>query len=501
MSGVTKSAEPIRLGVIHMSQETATFQPQLTTLDDFVSFGLYEGAEMLDPRHVDSRVRGFLTAVGVDAGAIEVVPIIRGIGGAYGRIAAAALDHFTTRIHTLLSSARPIDGLALQLHGACSAEGEDDVEGVLVDVCRDVLGPDVPIVLSLDHHANLTTRMIGGTDLVIGFRTQPHDPYETSIAAAQLLFRIVRDEVRPTGAWRKIPLISHQEQYLTSGGPMRAWFQRARTMERQHGVLTASNFPVQPWLDVAEMGFATCVYTDDDPVLAGQLADELADLAWSLRADFQVTTSVPADEAVTIAGAEPSGVVILSDHGDSVFGGAAGDSTVLLEAVLRLGLDGRAIVPVVDPEAARAIAAQGEGARVSRAVGATLSGFHSPVHIDGTVRRVGSGRLHIEGLPDPELDMGATVVVDAGPVTLLISEHRGVGGNHPDVYRAFGIEPGDYRAAVLKTASNFQWFEPLSSRVVRVDTPGPTQSDIASLPWERIPRPMYPLDPIFDRHR
>jgi len=187
------------------------------------------------------------------------------------------------------------------------------------------------------------------------------------------------------------------------------------------------------------------LYNDDDPVLAGQLADELADLAWSLRADFQVTTSVPADEAVTIAGAEPSGVVILSDHGDSVFGGAAGDSTVLLEAVLRLGLDGRAIVPVVDPEAARAIAAQGEGARVSRAVGATLSGFHSPVHIDGTVRRVGSGRLHIEGLPDPELDMGATVVVDAGPVTLLISEHRGVGGNHPDVYRAFGIETGDYR--------------------------------------------------------
>lgn len=489
----------MRLGVIHVSQETDTFQPQPTTLDDFIAFGLYEGAELVDPRHVDSRVRGFLTAVGVDAGDIEVVPVIRALAGAYGRVAGPALEHLVTRIRARLSDARPLDGLALQLHGACAAVGEDDVEGIVVDVCREVLGPDVPIVLSLDHHANLTSRMVRGSDAVIGFRTQPHDPYETSIAAAQLLFRIVRREVRPTGAWRKIPLISHQEQYLTSAGPMRTWFQRARELEREARVLTASNFPVQPWLDVAEMGYATCVYTDDDPALAERLADELADLAWSLRAEFQLTTSVPADQAVAIAAAEPSGVVVLSDHGDSVFGGAGGDSTTLLEAVLRLGLPGRAIIPLVDPAAARAIAAQGEGTTVSRSVGGTQSGFHAPVHVEGVVRAIASGRLHIDELPDPELDMGTTVVVDAGPVTLLISEHRGVGGNHPDVYRAFGVEPREYRAAVLKTASNFQWFRSIASRVVRVNTPGPTQSDIASLPWERIPRPIYPLDPIADR--
>ncbi len=501
MTAAIVRARPMRVGVIHVSQETDTFQPQPTTLEDFLAYGMCEGADMVDPRHLDSRVRGLLTAVAVDAGDIEVVPVFRATAGAYGRVAAAALDHLVARVRAGLSAARPLDGLALQLHGACAAQGEDDVEGLLVEVCREALGPDVPIVLSLDHHANLTARMVGGSDAVIGFRTQPHDPYETSIAAAQLLFRIVRREVRPTGAWRKIPLISHQEQYLTSGGPMRAWFQRARDLERQARVLTASNFPVQPWLDVAEMGFATCVYSDDDPALAERLADELADLAWSLRAEFQVRTSVPTDEAIATAAAEPSGVVVLSDHGDSVFGGGAGDSTALLEAILRLGLPGRALIPLVDPVAALSIAGQGEGARVSCKVGGTLSGFHAPVHVEGVVRTVGPGRLHIEELPDPDLDMGTTVVVDAGPVTLLISQHRGVGGNHPDVYRAFGVEPSEYRAAVLKTASNFQWFRPIASRVVRVDTPGPTQSDIASLPWERIPRPMYPLDSITDRHR
>jgi microcystin degradation protein MlrC len=92
--------------------------------------------------------------------------------------------------------------------------------------------------------------------------------------------------------------------------------------------------------------------------------------------------------------------------------------------------------------------------------------------------------------------MGRTVVFETGPVTLLISELRGVGGNLPDVYRAFGVEPANARMAVLKTASNFQYFAPITSRVVRVDTPGPGQSDIARLPWSRIPRPMYPLDDL-----
>ena len=95
--------------------------------------------------------------------------------------------------------------------------------------------------------------------------------------------------------------------------------------------------------------------------------------------------------------------------------------------------------------------------------------------------------------------MGRTVIFETGPVTLLISELRGVAGNLPDVYRAFGIEPADYKMAVLKTASNFQFFAPITSRVIRADTRGPGQSDVFTLPWKRLPRPIYPLDA--DRRR
>ena len=117
------------------------------------------------------------------------------------------------------------------------------------------------------------------------------------------------------------------------------------------------------------------------------------------------------------------------------------------------------------------------------------------------MRSVSPGHLIIDGLPDREFDMGTTVVFDAGPVTLLISERAGVAGNHPDVYRAFDVEPADYKMAVVKTASNFQWFAPITSQVIRVGTPGPTQSDITGLPWTRVERPFYPLDEMDDWRR
>ena len=123
---------------------------------------------------------------------------------------------------------------------------------------------------------------------IVGHRTQPHDPFDTGKIGTELLIRIVAGEVKPVTAWRKIPLISHQEQFLTSQGPMKVWFDRARALEADPRVLQASNFPMQPWLDVAEGGWATVVVTDGDQALAEQLADELADLAWSMRDDFQV---------------------------------------------------------------------------------------------------------------------------------------------------------------------------------------------------------------------
>src|SRR5690606_14432748 len=170
-----------------------------------------------------------------------------------------------------------------------------------------------------------------------------HDLYDTGRIGAGMMLRVAAREVRPVMAWRKVPLVTHQEQFLTSKGPMKRWFDAARAKEADPRVLQVSNYPMQPWLDVAEGGWSTVVVTDGDPALAELLADEMAELAWSMRDDFQLREAIGVDEAVRMADAEPEGVVALSDTGDTVFGGAAGDSNVILESILRLGITSRAL--------------------------------------------------------------------------------------------------------------------------------------------------------------
>ncbi len=495
----------MRLALIDIGQETNDFNPVPTTLRDYEAFGIFEGAEILSRLRGMGQVGGYLDAVERSGRAIETVPIIRAWATAGGRITAEARQFFLRKIREGLRSAGRIDGLALHLHGACAAVGDDgapsvdDIEGEQVALCREILGPDVPIVMSLDHHGNLTERMVALSTAIIGHRTQPHDPFDTTRIGADVLIRTVAGEVRPVMAWRKLRLLSHQEQFLTAKAPMKLWFDRARGHEAADPrVLHIANFPMQPWLDVEDGGWAVAVVTDGDRALAERLADEMADHAWSLRAEFQKKDAVAIDEAVRQADAEPRGVVVLSDTGDTVFGGAAGDSNLILESMLRQRIRGTALVPLIEPKTVALLVAAGEGAEVTVPVGGTATSFFKPLTVTGRVRRIADGRIAVSGYVQRDIDMGRTVIFDVGPATLMVSELRGVAGNLPDAYRAFGIEPRDYKMAVLKTASNFQYFAPISSRVIRVDTRGPGQSDIAGLPWRRIPRPIYPLDDLAD---
>ncbi len=486
----------MRVAVIHIGQETNDFNPVPTTLGDFEAFGIYEGAEMMERMRGRGQVGGCVDAIAEAGATMEWVPIVSAWAMAGGRITTEARLFFEDKIRTGLRKAGRVDALAAHLHGAASAEGVDDVEGAQLAICREVLGPGVPIVLSLDHHANVTQQMVDLSTAIVGHRTQPHDTYDTGRIAGALLLRILRGEVKPVMAWRKLRLITHQEQYLTAHGPMKTWFDQARAMERDPRVLHVAPCPMQPWLDVAEGGWATVVNVDGDRALAERLADESADLAWSMRDAFMKKEAVGVDDAVRLADAAERGVVVLSDTGDTVFGGTAGDSNLILEAILRLGIQGRALIPLISHRTVARLAATGEGAEVTLPIGGDSTAFFTPITVTGRVRKIADGHVKVPVFQQPEFDQGKTVVLDTGPVTMLITERTGAAGNVPDVYRAFGIEPADYKMAVLKTASNFQFFRPISSQVIRVDTRGPGQSDVRGLPWRRVPRPIYPLDDI-----
>ena len=486
----------MRIAVAYIGQESDTFNPAPSTMQSFEAFGIHVGEQLNELGGVGP-VNGFLEAVRNSSLDIDVVPLIKAFAVAGGRITDDTCAALTSELTGRLSAAGHLDGFAFLMHGACAAASEDDVEGHMLAAAREVVGDSLPIVVGVDHHANITERMVSLSTAIIGHRTQPHDPYETGQLTGELLLRTVAGEVRPVMGWRKLRLLSHQEQYLSSRGPMKIWFDRARELEASELILSVSPFPMQPWLDVEEGGWSVVVVTDNDADLADAAAEEMAELAWSMREQFQVRTSVEPAEAVAKAVAH-DGLVILSDTGDSVFGGAGGDSNVLLTEILRAG-GPKTIMPMVDPAAARTLVAAGAGAEVDVDLGGAVTGWYEPRRMRVMVRNVEPDLvLHPPNYANDQARHGATVVVDAGPVTVVVSELPGVAGNLPALYEHFGIDACKYSAVVLKTASNFQYFADLTRDVIRVNTPGPTQSDVASLPWERVPRPIYPLDALDD---
>ena len=213
-----------------------------------------------------------------------------------------------------------------------------------------------------------------------------------------------------------------------------------------------------------------------------------------MRTEFQQTESVTVDEAVRRADDSASGTVLLSDTGDSVLGGSGGDSTVILDAILRAGIRGRAAVPMIDSGAAALLSEAGAGATMTLSLGGRSTPLFTPLPVTGVVRAVGDGAVDAPDLPQGRINMGRCVAFDVGPVTLLVTEQAGAGGIHPAAYRHVGVEPA--RSPDGRDEDRIEL--PVHGAVqLRSDPSGdsrPTQSDLTSLPWQRAPRPIYPLD-------
>ena len=487
----------MRIAIAKFGQETSSFSPVKTTLDTFNIYGLYEGEEAITQAKGVGGLGGFLDVAESSGLAWTQVPLFSAWAGASGIITDATLKYFEEKLIEGLQAAKPVDAFFFDLHGAGQAESEPDTEGHLLAISREILGDDVPIVIALDHHANLTQLMVDNADALVAHRTQPHEPFDTGQQAAKILIAQLRGEIKPTMAWQKIPMIAHQEQFLTSHGPMKEWFDLAREMETRPGVVSASTFPMQPWLDVPEGGWAAVVITNNDPALARALAAELANKAWALREQFWKMDSVPPAEAIRRAVAAEKGVVILSDTGDSVFGGATGDSTTILAEMLRQQMTQPALLALVDTEVVETAVSAGTGSEITVKLGGKLDhNFGEPVEITATVAKIGGGRIEMVIVGRESFVLGRAVLLQAGSISIVVSEFRGIGGNHPVVYRHFGIEPAEAKMIVLKTASNWQYYSEMTSEVIRVDTPGATMSRLQDFEWTMLPRPIYPLDEL-----
>ena len=485
----------MKIAIASFGQETSSFSPLKTNLDTFKNFGLYEGKKVIENLSQSSSLAGFLEQIKFLKEDVTIQPIFRAWAGASGIITDETYKYFEKKLTDGLKNFHPVDALFFDLHGAGQAEKIPDTEGRMLTLCRQILGNKVPIVIALDHHANVTQLMIDSINGLVAHRTQPHDPFDTGKLAGQMLIDILRKAIKPTIAFQKIPMITHQEQFLTNKGPMKDWFDLAREIESLSDVISASTFPMQPWLDVPEGGWSAVVITNDNKPLANKFAVDLAQKAWELRKKFMKFDSLSPENAIRQALAADKGLVVLSDTGDSIFGGATGDSTCILKEMFKQQISQTALVPMVDAEVVETAILAGEGQEISVNIGGKLDPkFSKPIQISAKVVRIGGGILEAEVVGLSSFNMGRSVLLKVGSINIVVTQERGVGGNHPIVYRHFGLDPSKAKMIVLKTASNWQYYQDMISKIIRVDTPGATMSQIQNFKWELLPRPIYPLD-------
>ncbi|MBV8131749.1 MAG: M81 family metallopeptidase [Alphaproteobacteria bacterium] len=489
----------MRLLIAMMKHETNTFSPVPTPLARFAP--LYGEAAIRAYRGTGTGLSAYLD-LATREGAEIVLPIAAGASPS-SPVEDAAYKHITDTIFEAVARGG-FDGIMLDLHGAMVTASLEDGEGEFLKRLR-AIDPVTPVAVSLDMHANLYDAMIANATVVTGYRTYPHiDTYETAKLAGEILLRAMRGEVTPVMAWRNEPMLPHVMRQGTDDHPNKELQHRCAAMSAE-GALAASLFTGFPHADITNAGLSAVVVTDGDRKLAEELRDELLGRAWVEREAF-VYEIEPLQQSVARAKAMPAprpgeGPIVLLDHYDNCASGGTMDTTVVLAEILGQGLEDVAAFAIYDPEAVKQAIAAGIGTQVTLSIGGkirmpAIPAESPPLTVSGMVKTISNGHYKNRGpmARGVQMDMGEAVVLDTGTVEIvLISRH--VEPSDLNCLSSLGIDPLQKRYVMLK--SRIHWragLGTMAKAVVDCAGVGVCTSDYGQLKFEKVRRPIYPLD-------
>ncbi|MBV9354602.1 MAG: M81 family metallopeptidase [Chloroflexi bacterium] len=492
----------MRIAIGQFQEESNTFVLQRADLDFFARNTLLYGEDVVRVLRGSHAEMGAFLDVLAESEA-EVVPLLAAHSVSSGPVPRATFERLLSDLLRRLAAAGRVDGLLLSLHGAMVLDDAPDADGEILAAARAQLGPDIPIVASLDLHGHITLLMVEAASGLVGYDTYPHvDLYEAGAKAARMVLAAARGELHPVTVLAKAPIVVPAEGMGTSDQPMADLMAWAKDLERQPGVLSTSLFAVQPWLDVPDLGFAVVVVTDglERAHRAAAPAREIAASAWSRRHEFDAEL-LSVDDGIARGLAVQRGPVVLSESADGTGAGSPGDSAAVLERLLALDVQARCLVSVVDPPAVAEVFAAGVGADVALSVGGAIDPrYNRPVPLRGRVRLLSDGRFVYAGkeFTGEEASMGRAAVVETeGGIQVLLMEQP-VFTTDPSYYRAVGLEPSQARIVVVKSALQFRdGYGDFAEELWVVDTAGPSPANLARLDWHHLTRPLYPFDDAF----
>ena len=490
----------MRVGIISLLHESNTFISTPTTMDSFRRDGIFTGRAMYEyyagGHH---EVSGFLE--GLESAGIDALPIFHAATTPSGRIIRETCEELMRLMFEQVEAVGEVDGYLVAPHGANSGEGDEyrDLDGYWLSRLRETVGPEKPIICTIDPHANLSPRMVAACDATIAYRSNPHlDQKQRGLEAAALMVRTLKGEVKPTQAGAFPSIGINIERQLTSAPPCLPMYELADEMLGEPGVLSNSVVLGFPYADVEEMGSAFVVVTDGDMDRAQVLANRLSDYLYAHRAEF-VGEYIAVPDAVDMAVGQ-KGPVCLLDMGDNVGGGSAGDGTEILHELHRRG-NTTGFVCIFDPESQQRARDAGVGNRVVLDIGGKTDDLHgTPLKAEVRVRSLHAGKFRESEVRHggrTAFDMGPTAIVETDTGLAIGLTSRRVVPVSLGLMTSCDLDPAAFQVVVAKGVhAPVAAYQPVCTALIRVDTPGATAADMRGFEYEFRREPMYPFEEV-----
>ena len=487
------------------AHETNTFSRVETGYDKFMarSFCLEGDAAIAARGHANTELGGFLEAARVFDW--EVVHVLSASANPGGLVTRDAFERLGGAIVNAAQKHQPrLHGILLGLHGAMVTEFCEDGEGELLARLRAVVGPDLPIAITLDLHANVTRAMCALANIIVSYQTYPHvDMRRTGLQAGAILQRTMAGEIRPATLRVHRPMLGETSGGRTDKGPMLDWLARARAHEADPDVFAVSLNAGFSHADIAEVGPTVLVTCQGPAARHRAFAESIADAMWVKRFE-ELNHYYTVDEAAARCAAyQPAhGPIVVADYSDNPGGGAYGDSTNLLAALLRARVGNACFGPMVDPDVVRQL----HGHQIGDTVAIELGGKAdprfggAPLALRATLLLKSDGHYTGDGpmVGGQQRSWGPTAVVRVDGIEILVVANAAQIWDQQQ-FKAFGIEPQAKAVVALKSAQHFRAaFEPMAGEVIVCDSGALCAPDCTVLPFGKVPRPIFPLDQDID---
>lgn len=486
----------MRIALGGINHETNTYADPISGPTGLERFTIRRGDRMLRARGTATFLGGFLH--GCEELGAEPLPTLWAFAGPSGTVTAEAYAALRDELLDRLRAVLPVDAVALELHGAGVVEGIDDLEGDLAAEVRRLVGPDVPIVAALDLHGNVTDTMAETLDAFFGNHLYPHtDGHERGHEAIAAVPRIL------AGTWAPVIHVEHLPMLLPTsatepGEPAAEVNELCRAVEQRPGVIDCTVFHGFPYVDVPHVGVHVVVTTDGDRPLAVACAEEVATWIWANRERFRTASHSPASamqEARRLVD-EGTRPVVVNETSDNPGGGAPGDGTHLLRAMLAADLRDAAFGFVADPDAVELAHRAGVGARLDLSLGGRHGDLHgAPVDLSATVRTLTDGRITLQHMmKGVVLDLGPSARLHVDGVDVIVTT-RPSQTLDAEVFLLHGIDVTRCSVVGLKSSQHFRaGFGHLAGAILTVDAPGLTTNQVEVFDHPRAGRPLWPLE-------